>query len=57
MVPDFNTFDFALASFQGDEEEERKKLAETRKAQFDKMMAAWKVLEELGIFQTSRQAQ
>jgi len=57
VVPDFNTFDFALASFQGDEEEDRKKLAETRKGQFDKMMAAWNVLEELGIFQTSRQAQ
>jgi hypothetical protein len=57
IVPDFNTFEFGLACLQGDEEEERKKLAETRKQQFDKMMAAWKVLEELGIFRTSRQSQ
>jgi hypothetical protein len=56
VVPDFNTFEFGLACFNGDEEEERKKLAVTRKQQFARMMAAWKVLEELGIFQTNRQS-
>jgi hypothetical protein len=57
IVPDFNTFEFGLACFQGDEAEERQKLAETRKRQFGQVMTAWKVLEELGVFKSNRQEQ
>jgi len=50
IVANFDTFDFALASITGHEEEERKKLVEARKHQFETAMAFWKMIEELSVF-------
>jgi hypothetical protein len=44
-----------LAAVKDDEQEERQKLAEARKQQFEKAMAFRKVLEELGAFELNRQ--
>jgi hypothetical protein len=49
IVPSFDTFEFALAAFYGHEEEERKKLAEARRQQFETAMAFWQMLKEVGI--------
>jgi hypothetical protein len=57
VVPDFETFEFTVACFQGDEQQERQKLAEVRKRQFETVMAAYKTLEELGVFKPNRQEQ
>jgi hypothetical protein len=50
IVPSFDTFEFRLAAFNGDEDEERKKLAEARRRQFGTAMGFLKMLEEVGIF-------